>query len=159
MPLWRALVRFSVATTVLVVVTPWLVRSSAEIAEITSLGVSFVGTSLLALVSSLPEMVAVIAAARLGAYDMAVGNLSGSIVCNMFALGAADLFYTQGRFLGSIDPTFALVAMLGLLLTNLALIGNIARVGRRLGFAEADALLILVVYFAGLYFLFLRATG
>jgi cation:H+ antiporter len=159
MPLWRALVGFSFATTVLVVVTPWLVRSSAEIAEITGLGVGFVGTSLLALVTSLPEMVAVIAAARLGAYDMAVGNLFGSIVFNMFALGVADLFYTQGRFLGSIDPAFALVAMLGLLLTNLALIGNIARVERRLGFVEADALLILVVYFAGLYYLFLQATG
>ena len=49
--------------------------------------------------------------------------------------------------------------MLGLLPTNLALIGNIARVERRLGFVEADALLVLVVYFAGLYFLYLRATG
>jgi cation:H+ antiporter len=49
--------------------------------------------------------------------------------------------------------------MLGLLLTNLALIGAIARVERRLGFVEADALLVLVVYFAGLYFLYLRSTG
>jgi cation:H+ antiporter len=77
----------------------------------------------------------------------------------MFALGVADLFYTQGPFLGAIDPSFALVAMLGLLLTNLALIGNIARVERRLGFVEADALLILVVYVAGIYFLFLRTSA
>ena len=90
---------------------------------------------------------------------MAVGNLFGSVVFNMFALGVADLFYAQGRFLGAIDPTFALVAMLGLLLVNLALIGNIARVERRLGFVEADALLILVVYFGGLYYLYLRATA
>jgi cation:H+ antiporter len=159
MPLWRALLGFGIATAVLVVVTPQLVRSSTEIAAITGLGVGFIGTSLLALVTSLPEAVAVIAAARLGAYDMAVGNLFGSIVFNMFAMGVADLFYTQGRFLGSIDPAFALVALLGLLLTNLALIGNIARVERRLGFVEADALLILVVYLAGMYFLFLRATA
>jgi hypothetical protein len=49
--------------------------------------------------------------------------------------------------------------MLGLLLTNLALVGNIARVERRLGFVEADAPLILVACFAGLYFLYLRASG
>jgi cation:H+ antiporter len=159
MPLWRALLGFVIATAVLVIITPWLVRSSNEIAEITNLGAGFVGTTLLATVTSLPETVAVVAAARMGAYDMAVGNLFGSIVFNMFALGVADLFYTQGRFLKAIDPTFALVAMLGLLLTNLALIGNIARVERRLAFVEADALLIMLLYFGGIFFLYLRGIG
>lgn len=159
LPLWRALLGFGLATAVLVVVTPWLVRSSNEIAEITGLGTGFIGTTLLATVTSLPETVAVVAAARIGAYDMAVGNLFGSNVFNMFALGVADLFYTPGRFLGAIDPAFALVAMLGLLLTNLALIGNIARVERRLAFVEADALLIMLVYFGGMFFLYLRGIG
>lgn len=159
MPLWRALLGFAVATGTLVLVTPWLVRSSSQIAEITGLGTGFVGTTLLATVTSLPETVAVVAAARIGAYDMAVGNLFGSNVFNMFALGVADVFYTPGRFLGAIDPAFALVALLGLLLTNLALIGNIARVERRLAFVEADALLILLLYFGGIFFLYLRGIG
>ena len=159
MPLWRALLGFVLATAVLAVVTRWLVSASNEIAEITGLGAGFIGTTLLAMVTSLPETVAVVAAARLGAYDMAVGNLFGSNVFNMFALGLADAFYTPGRFLGAIDPAFALVGMLGLLLTNLALIGNIARVERRLGFVEADALLILLVYFGGMAFLFVRGIG
>ena len=116
MPLWRAVLGFVVATGALVLITPYLVRSSNEIAEITGLGTGFVGTTLLATVTSLPETVAVVAAARMGAYDLAVGNLFGSNVFNMFALGVADLFYTPGRFLGAIDPSFALVAMLGLLL-------------------------------------------
>jgi cation:H+ antiporter len=159
MPLWRAVLGFAVSTAVLVGVTPWLVRASKEIAAITGLGTGFVGTSLLAMVTSLPETVAVVAASRLGAYDMAVGNLFGSNVFNMFALGVADLFYTRGRFLGAIDPAFALVGMMGLLLTNLALVGNIARVERRLGFVEADALLILLVYFGGMFFLYTRGIG
>ena len=159
MPLWRALLGFAIATAALVVITPWLVRSSKEIAEITGLGAGFVGTTLLATVTSLPETVAVVVAARIGAFDMAVGNLFGSVVFNMFALGVGDIFYTQGRFLGSIDPAFALVAMLGLLLVNLALIGNLARVERRLAFVEVDALLILLLYFGGLVFLFLRGIG
>jgi cation:H+ antiporter len=159
MPLWRAAIGFAAATAVLAVVTPWLVRSSIQIAEITGLGTGFVGTTLLAMVTSLPETVAVIAAARLGAYDMAVGNLFGSNVFNMFALGVSDLFYTPGRFLGVIDPAFALVGMLGLLLTILALIGNIARVERRLIFVEADALLIMLVYLGGMFFLYSRGIG
>jgi len=159
MLMWRAVLGFLVTTAVLVVVTPWLVRSSIQIAEITGLGTGFVGTALLAMITSLPEMVAVIAAACLGAYDMAVGNLFGSNVFNMFALGVSDLFYTPGRFLGVIDPAFALVGMLGLLLTILALIGNIARVERRLIFVEADALLIMLVYMGGMYFLYARGIG
>jgi cation:H+ antiporter len=159
MPLGRALIGFLVATGVLVAVTPYLVRSGDEIAQVTGLGAGFVGTFLLATVTSLPETVAVVAAARMGAYDMAVGNLFGSNVFNMFALGVADIFYTPGRFLGAIDPAFALVGMLGLLLTNLALIGNIARVERRLVFVEADALLILLAYLASLVFLYIRGIG
>jgi cation:H+ antiporter len=159
MPLSRALLGFAIATGVLVAITPQLVRASQEIAEITGLGAGFVGTTLLAAVTSLPEAVAVVAAARIGAYDMAVGNLFGSNVFNMFALVMADLFYTPGRLLGAIDPAFALVGMLGLLLTNLALIGNIARVERRLAFVEADALLIMMVYLGGLLFLYVRGIG
>jgi len=41
----------------------------------------------------------------------------------------------------------------------LALIGNIARVERRLVFVEADALLIILVYLGGMYFLTVRVIG
>ena len=86
------------------VVTPLMVSSSAGIAEITGLGTTFIGTTLVAIVTSLPEMVTTIAAVRIGADDMAIGNLFGSNLFNMFALGLTDIFYLQGRFLGVIDP-------------------------------------------------------
>lgn len=41
----------------------------------------------------------------------------------------------------------------------MALIGNIARVERRLVFVEADALLILLVYFGGMFFLYMKGIG
>jgi cation:H+ antiporter len=155
----RGLIGFAGAAAVLVVVTPWLVSSSKEIAEITGLSTGFVGTALLALVTSLPELVTTIAAVRLGAFDMAVGNLFGSNAFNVFALGLTDLFFLPGRFLGAIDPAFALVALLGLLLTSLGLMGNLARVERRLLFIETDALIIILVYFAGMWFLYSRGLG
>jgi cation:H+ antiporter len=155
----RGLIGFAGAAVVLVVVTPWLVSSSKEIAEITGLSTGFVGTALLAMVTSLPELVTTIAAVRLGAFDMAVGNLFGSNAFNIFALGLTDLFFLPGRFLGAIDPAFALVALLGLLLTSLGLMGNLARVERRLLFIETDALIIILVYFAGMWFLYTRGLG
>ena len=154
-----ALIGFGLAAGVLVVATPWLVRSSKEIAELTGLGVGFVGTTLVAMVTSLPELVTTIAAVRIGAFDLAVGNLFGSNAFNMVALGLTDFFYLPGRFLGVIDPAFALVALLGLILTCLGLIGNLARVERRLLFMEIDALIILLVYLGGMWFLYARGVG
>lgn len=154
-----SLIGFALAAGVLVVATPFLVRASADIAEITGLGAGFVGTILVAMVTSLPELVTTIAAVRIGAYDLAVGNLFGSNAFNIFALGLADVFFLPGRFLGVVDPAFALVALLGLLLTTMALIGNLIRVGRRVLFIEIDALAIIVVYFAGMAFLYLRGIG
>lgn len=151
-----ALFGFGLATAALMYVTPWLVRSSAEIAEITGLGTTFIGTTLVALVTSLPELVTTVSAAQLGADDMAIGNLFGSNLFNMFALGLADFFYTPGRFLVVIDPAFVLVGLLGLILTTLALVGNLIRLERRWGMLEADALLIGVVYLAGLWLLYQR---
>ncbi len=157
--LLHGIVGFSVATIVLLVVVPMLVSSSTAIAEITGLGTGFVGTALLSVVTSLPELLAVLAAVRIGAFDMAVGNLFGSSVFNMFALGLADFFYLDGRFLGAIDPNFALVALLGLLLTNMALLGNLARVERKFLFMEIDTLFIILTYFLGMYLLFVRGIG
>ncbi len=155
----RALIGFALATGVLILVSPYLVRSSADIAEITGLGTGFVGTALLALITSLPELIAVITAARLGAYDLALGNLFGSNIFNMFALGFTDVFYTQGRFLGAIDPKFALTGLLGLLLTCMGLIGNQARLERRIWLVEIDALLLVLGYIVGLWMLYSWGIG
>jgi cation:H+ antiporter len=155
----RALLGFSLAVLFLVFSTPYVVRSASQIAEMTGLSAGFIGATLLAITTSLPELVATIAAVRIRAYDLAIGNLFGSNLFNMFALGLTDIFYLKGRFLGAIDPTFALVGLLGLSLTSLGLIGNIARVERRLGFVEADALLILFGYLLGMWFLYSRGIG
>jgi cation:H+ antiporter len=152
------LVGFGLAALGLVIITPWMVRSSTEIAEITGLGTTFVGTTLVAIVTSLPELVTTIAAVKIGADDMAIGNLFGSNLFNMFAIGLTDLFYLQGRFLGIIDPAFLLVGMLGLIMTGLGLIGNLARLERRVLFIELDALALMATYFAGLWLLYSRGV-
>ena len=154
----RALVFFGGASAVLIFVSPLLVSSSTGIAEITGLGTTFVGTTLVALVTSLPEMVTTLTAARLGAEDMAIGNLFGSNMFNMVAVGFTDFFLMQGRFLGIIDPAFLLVGMLGLLMSGMALVGNLARLERRIFFVELDALALFLVYFGGLWLLYSKGA-
>lgn len=155
----RGVIGFLIATTVLLAAVPVLVRASTDIAEITGLGTGFVGTALLSLVTSLPELIAVIAAVRLGAFDLAVGNLLGSSVFNMLGMGIADFFYTGGSFLSAVSPNFIIVGLFGILLTNMALIGNLARVERKFLFFELDSLAILIVYFLGMFILYQRGVG
>lgn len=155
----RALLGFSLSVAVLVVATPLLVRSTDQIGVQTGLSAGFVGAALLAVVTSLPELVATIAAVRLGAFDLAVGNLFGSNLFNMFALGLTDLLYLRGRFLAEVDASFALVGLLGIILTALGLVGNLARMERRILFVEVDALLIMIGYFFGMWFLYSQGIG
>lgn len=159
MSLSRALVGFVAAAAALVVITPALVGSAVGIAEQTGLGTGFVGAALVGMATSLPEMVTMYAAARLGAYDLAVGNLFGSNLFNMFALAATDLIYLEGRFLGDIDPVFAIAGLISLLLTSLGLINNLARMERRILFVETDALLLMIIHIAGLYLLYARGIA
>lgn len=153
----RSILGFGLATLVLILVTPRMVAASGQIAEITGLGATFVGATLVAIVTSLPELVTTISAVRIGADDIAISNLFGSNMFNMFALGFTDLVFLDGRFLGVIDDTFVIVGLLGLIMTLMGLIGNIARIERRFFIVEIDALVLMILYFGGLFYLY--STG
>jgi cation:H+ antiporter len=155
----RAVLGFVIATAALMLVVPWMVRSASQIAAQSGMGDGFVGMLLIATVTSLPELVSVISAVRLGAYDIAVGNLFGSNVFNMFALATADVVYTNGNFFAAINPAFALAGLLAMLLTTLGLIGNLAQVERRIWIVEIDAFLLILGYGLGIYLLYLRGVG
>lgn len=152
----RGLIGFTLAALVLVLVVPQLVNATSDIAAQTGIGESFAGTTLLSLVTSLPELLAAWAAVRIGAVEMAVGNLFGSNVFNMLALAISDFLYLDGSFINAISNDFALVGLLGLLLTMMALLGNISRVERKILFVELDAVLIFVTYLLGMYLLYQR---
>ncbi|MDP3091694.1 MAG: hypothetical protein Q8N04_13515 [Nitrospira sp.] len=74
----RAVAGFSAAALVLLVTAPFLAGSAKEIAEHSGISATFIGASLGGIATSLPELVTSIAAVRLGAFDLAVGNLFGS---------------------------------------------------------------------------------
>ncbi len=153
----KGLLGFLLAAGALVIITPIMVQSAEEISILTGLGTTFIGSTLVALVTSLPELVTTLAAIKIGASDMAIGNLFGSNLFNMFAIGLTDIFYTQGRFLSVIDPSFLLIGMIGLIMTGMGLIGNLAKLERKAWFIEVDALALIVVYVASLILLYIRS--
>lgn len=62
-------------------------------------GRSFVGTLFMALVTTMPEMAVTLSPLHLRALDMAIGNLLGSNLFNVFILAIDDLFYLRGPLL------------------------------------------------------------
>jgi cation:H+ antiporter len=78
---------------------------------------------------------------------------------NMFAIGIADFFYIQGRFFSVIDRSFLLIGMLGLLMTVVALISDLARLERKILFLEIDSALLILLYFGGLALLYTRGIA
>ena len=73
-----------------------LVQLAEVIALQSGLGSSFVGVTLLAASTSLPELSTTIAAVRIGAYTMAISNIFGSNLIMVALLFPADAFYAGG---------------------------------------------------------------
>jgi cation:H+ antiporter len=93
--------RFALATTFIFLSAPTAAVSAKGIAATTGLGEGFVGVALLAIATTLPELITALAAVRIGAYDLAVGNLFGSCAFNMSVLLFTDLAYSRGPVLAA----------------------------------------------------------
>jgi cation:H+ antiporter len=76
-------------------------QSSDRLAERTGLGQIWAGAALLALATSLPELVTGVAAVRMHATNLAAGDLFGSSLANMLILGAVALLATKPREAGA----------------------------------------------------------
>jgi cation:H+ antiporter len=83
--------RFTVAAIIVILAGTVLARSGDVIAARTKLGGVWVGSVFLALATSLPELVTDIAAVRMGALDLAIGDLFGSSMANMLILAIVGL--------------------------------------------------------------------
>ena len=146
-PLRSVVIRFGLAAVVVLVAAPVVALSAKGIADETGVGQTFVGTFLLAATTSLPELVASLTAVRIGAHDLAVGNLFGSNAFNMVALFAADLAYFPGPILAAVSPAQAVAGVGAILLMALALAAVIHGTETRIRRLEPDAVGVLLVYF------------
>jgi len=132
-----------------------LAASAEHIATITGWGTTFVGNSLLAIATSLPEIVVTFSAVRIGSFSMAAGNIFGSNIFNIAILAVADLFYFRSSIFAAASPSQSLIAAIGLLMTGLYLFaGHYASEKRLAGRWPVDSLLVVGVYLFSLYALF-----
>jgi cation:H+ antiporter len=140
---------YLLAAAAIFVVAPFLARAADRLAGQTGLGGTFVGTTLVALSTSLPEAVTTLAAVRRGAIDLAIGNIFGSNVFNMVIFAAVDLFQA-GPLFAVLSPTHAVTAAWVILITAVALMGQLYRAERRYWVFEPDATLVILLVLTAL---------
>jgi cation:H+ antiporter len=140
----KAIAGFVVAGIIILVASPHLAHVADEFSKRSGLSRSFVGTTLVALCTSLPELVASLAALRLGAYDLAIGNVFGSNSFNIAMLGILDAAQS-GPLLSVIAPVNAITGVAAILVTAVAVSGQLYRVETRVHFIEPDALMVVIL--------------
>ncbi len=152
-PLRPALLGFGAAALIVLLAAPLFAWSAKGIAEVSGLGNTFVGTWLVGLATSLPELVASLAAVRMGAPDLAVTNLFGSNAFNMAIFLPLDLAQ-PGNLFSVLDSGHALSGLFAAALTGLGLSAIVNRPEGHHSRFEPGGALMLLAYVAALLTLY-----
>jgi cation:H+ antiporter len=149
MTLTKAILGFAICAAVIFLSGPYLAESAGELAEETGLGNTFVGTTLVALSTSLPELVSMLAALRLGAIDLAIGNAFGSNAFNMVLFAPLDVVH-QGSLLAAVSPRHVITGVAAMVATLVAIMGQLYQSESRKRLIEPDAWLVILIVVAAL---------
>lgn len=117
-----------------------------QIAAATGLGGTFVGTTLIALTTTLPELAVSISALRIDAADLVYGNLFGSNLFNLAILAIDDLLYLKGPLLSDVAQSHMVSANAAMAMTAVAVIGLTYRASKKRFLFAWDSLAIVMVY-------------
>jgi cation:H+ antiporter len=113
--------RYAVAAAAVVAAGIWLPYVSADLALVMGWNNSFTGTMFTALSTSIPELVVTLAALRIGAIDMAVGNVLGSNMFNMLVLAIDDSVYTPGSIFADVSTAHLVSAIIATTMTGIVI--------------------------------------
>ncbi len=152
----RAVTGFALAAAVVVGAGISLPLIAVDLAGLMGWNRSFVGSLLVSAVTTLPELCVTVAALRLGALDMAIGNLLGSNLFNVAVIAIDDLFFEAGPLLAHVSLVHAVSAGSAIVMNGLAMVGLFfrprSRVLRAVGWVSLG---ILATYLFNSYVLFL----
>jgi cation:H+ antiporter len=149
----EASVGFGLGTLGLLVLTPLLVLSAEAVSVETGVSTTFVGTVLVGLTTTLPELGTTFSAIRMGSYDLAVGNLFGSVMFNMVVLLFMDLVYPRGPLLALVSRDHLLTICIAVTCLALGVVAILSR-RRRARPLPLENVLIIGTYVLGLWFLY-----
>ncbi|WP_336922366.1 sodium:calcium antiporter [Aquipuribacter sp. SD81] len=131
-------------------VAGWVVgRAGLGVVEATGASGSLVGSTVTTAVSSMPELVTLIAAVRMRALALGVGDIVGGNVFDALQVAVADAFYRDGSLYADVGPTGLLLTAAGLLMSVLLAAGLLLRGRRGIGFEGVGIPLVWVAAIVG----------
>ncbi|UXX78415.1 calcium/sodium antiporter [Reichenbachiella carrageenanivorans] len=124
----------------------WVVDGAFEIALFFGLSETFIGLTVVAIGTSLPELVTSAIAAKRGQADMAVGNVVGSNIFNLlWILGVSSLIRPLPFDIVSNSDILMVIGSSTLLILAIV-IGRKAKIGRGMGFLFVFTYLLYLSY-------------
>jgi len=156
----RAYLGFGIVAIAIIGTGTWLAMVGDDIAVVTGLGTTFVGSLFLAITTSLPELVVCFAALRIGAVDMAIADVLGSNMFNMgIGVASFDLFYGSASIFSAASQTHIITTATVVLMSLIVVAGLTFQTKRKTPIAMSwYAPVLLVVYVTGAYFIFHMGT-
>jgi cation:H+ antiporter len=134
----------------------WLASIGDRLAASTGLSSSFVGNLFLALTTSLPEIAASLAAIRLGAIDLAIGNVLGSNLFNIVLFFVYDLADGRTNFWASLTNANAFAAVMTMMMSGVVIISLMYRASPKTPYRISwDGLVLAGMYLGSIAFLYL----
>jgi cation:H+ antiporter len=149
--LWRVFLVYAVITAGAGYVVG---EAASALVELTALSQSAVGTVFAAVANSLPELVTAIAAVRIGAVNLAVGDVIGGNSFEVLFLAAADFFYRPGSIYHEFDTDNLFIAVLAILMTGVLLLGMLRRQRHGIAGIGFESALVLLLYVGSVVLLF-----
>ncbi len=156
-PLWKPLLIFLAAAAVIVLTGPRMAHAAGRLADMSGLGKTFVGTTLVALSTSLPELVASLTALRMGAHDLVIGNVLGSNAFNMILFVPLDAL-APGPFFVQLSASHVVTGFAVIIATSVATLGQLYRVEKRCRIIEPDAILMILILLGSLWIVYELST-
>jgi cation:H+ antiporter len=151
----RAILIFTLSAAVVVLLGIWLSWIGDQLAATTGLSRSFVGNLFLAISTSLPEIAASLAAIRLGAIDLAIGNVLGSNLFNILLFSIYDVADGSASFWSSLTNANGFAAVMATMMTGVVIISLMYRASPRTPYRISwDGVALIFMYLASIITLY-----
>lgn len=150
-----AIVKYSINALIVILAAVSLPKIGEGLAETTGLGKTFVGNVFIAFTTTLPEVVVSVSAVRLDAVNLAIGNLFGSNIFNIFILAIDDIFFVKGHILSYVDKSHIISALSAIAMTTVAIIGLTFRSSKKPFLLAWDSIVIALLFILNLMFLYM----
>ncbi len=145
--LWGRFLIYSV----IVASAGWLLSQLAvPLVQRTGLSYGVVGGVLTAVSTSIPELVVAVTAVRMGALNLAVGDIIGGNAFDTLFVAASDIAYNEGPIYAAVSSTEVFWLANSLLMTGTLLMGLVYRQRHGPGNIGLESTALLLLYFGGI---------